>query len=333
MSGTARTDDVAVRWPVWLRQNSIVLVFAVVVLLATLVSDGRFIRPQNIINVLFQSSVVGVLALGETLVMLTGGIDLSVVATAILAAIVMGAAGSEQQQEMSLSGVLPYLGLPLSVLVAFAAALIIGLLNGAMVVVLRIPAFIATLAMALLVSGTAMLLTGGAPIYYPAQFFTALGQMKLLWLPFPVHAFLVVASVLSLVLSRTKLGVMLYALGGNARAARLSGIPVGTVMICVHTLCSLLAGVAGFLFLARTGFVAPTSGENFLLTTIAAVVVGGISLAGGKGSIKGAVVGVLLLASLSNLMNILLISPHLQDAVSGIIILAAIMVNVRIDPG
>lgn len=331
MSATARRSMVPADWSGWLRRNSIVLVFAAVVVLAALVSGGRFLRPQNIVNILFQSSVVGVLALGEALVMLTGGIDLSVVVTAVLAAIIMGAAGSEQQQEMSLSGVLPYLGLWPSILLAGVASLLVGLLNGVMVVVLRIPAFIATLAMALLVSGAAMLLTGGAPIYYPAPFFTALGQAKLLGLPFPVYAFLAVAAVLTVVLSRTKLGVMLYALGGNARAARLSGIPVGRAVIAVHTLCGLLSGIAGFLFLARTGFVAPTSGENFLLTTIASVVVGGVSLAGGKGSIKGAVFGVLLLASLSNLMNILLVSPHLQDAVSGVIILAAIMVNVRID--
>jgi len=122
----------------------------------------------------------------------------------------------------------------------------------------------------------------------------------------------------------------LYALGGNPRAACLSGIPVVRITILMYTLCGLLGGVGGFLFLARTGSVANDSGENLLLTTIAAVVVGGVSLSGGQGSIKNAVFGILLLAGLSNLMNILLVSPHLQDALSGVIILVAIAANARL---
>ncbi len=315
-----------------LRQNSIVFVFFCFVIFAIVVSSGRFIHPSNLINILFQTSVVGVLALGETLVMLTGGIDLSIVATTIVTAIVIGGAGSEQQQEMSMSNALPYLGFWLSILVGLGGAIIVGLINGIVVVRFRIPPFIATLAMSLTLAGVAMLLTGGAPIYYPDPFFTRFGQEKFLHIPYPVWTFVALVAILAFGLSRSKIGLMVYALGGNSRAARLSGIPVQGVTILMYTLCGLMAGIGGFLFLARTGSVAPDSGGSFLLTTIASVVVGGVSLAGGIGSIKNAVFGILLLASLSNLMNILLISPHIQDAVSGVIILVALMVNARVNP-
>ena len=124
---------------------------------------------------------------------------------------------------------------------------------------------------------------------------------------------------------------MIYAIGGNPRAARLSGIPVDKITILIYTLSGLLGGIAGFVFLARTGSVTAASGGNLLLNTIAAVVVGGVSLYGGKGSIRNSVIGTLLLAGLGNLMNIMLVSPHLQEAISGLIILAAIIVNVRLD--
>jgi len=316
----------------YLRQNSIVFVFFCFVIFAIAVSSGRFIHPSNLINILFQTSVVGVLALGETLVMLTGGIDLSIVATTVVTAIVIGGAGSEQQQQMSMSNALPYLGFWLSILVGIGGSFLIGLINGIIIVRFRIPAFIATLAMSLMLAGVALLLTGGAPIYYPDPFFAQFGQAKLLHIPYPVWTFVALALILAFLLSRSKIGLMVYASGGNNRAARLSGIPVGSVTILMYTLCGLMAGIGGFLFLARTGSVAPDSGGSFLLTTIASVVVGGVSLAGGIGSIKNAVFGVLLLASLSNLLNILLISPHIQDAVSGVIILVALMVNARVNP-
>jgi ribose/xylose/arabinose/galactoside ABC-type transport system permease subunit len=314
-----------------LRGNGILVAFLAFVVLATLVTGGRFIQPSNLSVVLYQGAVIGVLALGQTLVMLVAGIDLSIVAIAILAAIVMGAGGSEQQQMMSLSGILPFLGFLPAILVAIVGAAFLGLVNGFAVVRLRIPAFIATLAMALALSGFAMLATGGAPVNYPDPFFAEFGRLRLLGLPLPVYVFLALALLLGIFLARSKFGVMIYAIGGNRRAASLSGIPVARVTVLVYALSGFLSGIAGFLFLARTGSVAPASGGNLLLGAIAATVVGGVSLYGGKGSIKSAVIGTLLLASLGNVMNILLISPYLQDAVSGLIILATIMVNVRLE--
>lgn len=315
-----------------LADHAILIILLLFIVFAAIVSKGRFIQVGNIAVILFQCSVIGVLALGQTFVMLVAGIDLSVTTVAILAAVVMGAGGSEEQQQMNLAGILPFLGLVPSIVVAIAGAALIGLINGLAVVTFRIPAFISTLAMSLALSGLAMLMTGGSPIHYPNAFFSAFGAAKLLGLPSTVYVFAILALACAFFLTRSHIGIMLYAIGGNPRAAGLAGIPVRTVTVLAYVVCSLLGGIAGFLFLARTGSVAPTSGGGLLLSTIAAVVVGGVSLSGGKGTIQNAVIGTLLLAGLGNLMNILLVSPHLQDAISGLIIVLAIMMNVRLNP-
>ncbi len=238
------------------QQNAIVLVFIAFVILATIISGGRFIQPSNVSTILFQASVIGVLALGQTLVMLVAGIDLSIVAIAILAAIVMGAGGSERQQEMNLSGgILPFIGFGPAIALAIVGATVLGAINGLAVVALRIPAFIATLAMSLALGGVAMLTTSGTPVHYPDPFFAAFGHTKFLGLPLTVYVFLGLAVVFALFLSRTKYGVMIYAIGGNPRAARLSGIPVARITVLIYTLSGLLGGIAGFVFLARTGSV------------------------------------------------------------------------------
>ncbi len=319
-------------WRRVVAQNAIIPIFIVFLILAGLVTGGRFLTPSNLTVILFQSSVIGVLVLGQTLVMLVAGIDLSIVAIAILAAVVMGAAGSERQIMMNMSGILPFLGFWPAIAVAIAGSAVIGLINGIVVTKFRIPAFIATLAMSLALSGLAMLMTGGSPVHYPDKFYESFGAMRFLGLPLPVWVFAALALAFGLFLSKSAWGIRLYAIGGNPRAAALSGIPVTRVTIIAYTLCGLLGGIAGFLFLARTGSVAPTSGGSLLLSTIAAVVVGGVSLMGGKGSILNAIVATLLLAGLSNLMNIMLVSPHLQDAVGGVIIVLAIMLNARLDP-
>lgn len=330
MTSNVATADSGIDWRKLLAENAIIPALLVFIVLAGIATGGRFLSPSNLTIILFQSSVLGVLVLGQTLVMLVAGIDLSIAAVAILAAVIMGAGGSERQIMMNFSGILPYLGFLPAILIAIAGAALAGLINGLVVVKLRIPAFIATLAMSLALSGLAMLATGGSPVHYPDPFYESFGQTKFLGLPMPIYMFLALSLGLGLYLSRSKLSVQLYATGGNPRAAALSGIPVSRITILAYTASGLLGGIAGFLFLARTGSVAPHSGGNLLLETIAAVVIGGVSLAGGKGNVLNAFAGTLLLVGLSNLMNILLISPHLQDAVSGIIIVVAIMANTRL---
>ena len=313
-----------------LLENSMLIVLLLFVVFATIVSEGKFIKGTNLTTILFQSSVIGVLALGQALVMISGGIDLSMAAVLILVGTLMGAAGSDRQQDLSLGGVVPYLGLERAILLGMGTAMLIGLVNGLVVVVTRIPPFITTLVTSLVVSGATLLITGGAPIYYPHQFFIDFGQNKLLGLPLLVYGWFLLTVILAIFLSRTKYGSMIYALGGNERAARLSGLRVGWIKILVYTLAGVLSGLAGYLYLCRTGYVTPVLNDNYLLQTIAAVVVGGVSMTGGRGSIRHAFLGVLIFAAMSNLMNILLISPYIQDAIAGAIIILAVMLNVRI---
>jgi ribose transport system permease protein len=185
--------------------------------------------------------------------------------------------------------------------------------------------------MMLLVSGTAMILTGGAPIYYPAEFFPNFAAKQILGVPAPVYLWFGLLILAGYILHRTKIGAKAYAIGGNERAARYSGINVKAVKIVLYTLCALMAGIGGFLFLCRIGSVTLDSGRDFVMQSIAMVVVGGVLLQGGKGSIKDALVGALILASLSNLMNIMLVNQYIQSAISGVVILLAVMLNVRIN--
>jgi ribose/xylose/arabinose/galactoside ABC-type transport system permease subunit len=312
------------------QENGTIVVLALFVIFAAILSGGVFLNISNLVTILYQASIIGVLVLGQTLVVIAGGLDLSIVAVLIISAVIMGGAGSEQQAMMSLGG-LPYIGFWPALIGGFVVAAFSGFVNGLMVTRLHIPAFISTLATTLLLGGIILLVTGGAPIYYPDQFYTDFGNSKLVGLPAPIYVFIGLAAVFWWLLNHISFGKKLYAIGGSERAARYSGISVSGVRLVVYTLSGLAAGVAGFMFLCRTGYVSYASGGDLLMTTIAALVVGGVSLAGGVGGVKHAVSGVLLLASLSNFMNIMLISPHIQDAVNGFVILIAVSIYSHIN--
>jgi ribose/xylose/arabinose/galactoside ABC-type transport system permease subunit len=312
------------------QDNGTIVVLVAFVVIASLVSGGVFIRPSNLATILYQASIVGVLVLGQAIVVIAGGIDLSVVAILILSAVIMGGAGSERQSMMML-GALPYIGFVPALLAGFGVAGLAGFLNGLMITKLRIPAFITTLATALLLSGIILLVTGGSPIYYPDPFYAAFGATLILGLPAPVFVFAALAIVFWWLLNQTSIGKKLYAIGGSERAAHYSGISIDRVRLLVFTISGLSAGLAGFLFLARSSYISYASGGELLMTTIAAVVVGGISLSGGVGGVKHAIAGVLLLASLSNFMNIMLISPFIQNAVNGFVILIAVSIYSHIN--
>lgn len=311
--------------------NSMVLVLIIFLIFATVVSKGVFLHPSNIITILFQTSIVGVISLGQMLVIISGGMDLSVAAVAILVAVLMGGTSSLRQQALSFSGFLPFLGLVPAILLGLAAGTFIGFINGVIIAFTGVPPFITTLAMMLMSSGIAMLLTGGAPIYYPAEFFTQFAETTFFGIPAPVYLWFILLCVIGYILHRTKLGAKTYAIGGNERAAKYSGIDVKAVKITLYTICGFLAGVGGFLFLCRIGSVTLDSGRNLLMQSIAMVVVGGVMLQGGKGAIKDALVGALILASLSNLMNITGVNQYIQSAVEGLVILIAVMANIRIN--
>ncbi|MEW1986723.1 ABC transporter permease [Pseudarthrobacter oxydans] len=298
------------------------------IIVAVILSGGVFIRPSNLSTVLFQSSVIGVLALAQAFAIISRGIDLSIGATAILCAMVIGGASSTEDSFA------PHLPLPLAILVGLMIGFAVGAVNGFIAGRFPVQPFIITLAMYLIVVGATFLSTGATPVTSPDPTIKQFGDGLIAdVIPLPILGWVVMIAVGFVLLNKTKYGSMLYAVGDNETAARLSGVPVARVKLLVYGIAGMFAAVAGLLFLARTGTVLPSDGSSFMLDSIAAVAVGGISLSGGRGRIRDVVYGVLILAVISNLMNILGVSVHLQTVVQGAIILVAVAANLRLGKG
>ena len=273
----------------------------------------QFGTVGNGMVLLLNGAVIAFLAIGQTFVLLTGGIDLSTAAN------------------MALTGVLGTLFMewgmpwPAAVALALACSLVFGLINGALVRYVGLPAFIATFGIQGVMASLAQVITRGVSITAADRGFSFLGQGKLGEVPFPVILLLITALIAGALLSGTRLGVHIYAFGGNPRAARLAGVNTARVTLFVYAVSALCAGAGGLITASRlmVGFPYVGSG-NELFYSIAAAVVGGVSLFGGIGSILGAVIGAVLIATVSNGMNVLNISSYWQPFVIGVIILAAV---------
>jgi ribose transport system permease protein len=299
-----------------------VLLLAIVVGAILTASNGRnFFSTGNIDNILTTTTILGFIAIGQTLVILVGSLDLSVPFVVSLASVVGGGmmAGNDGR-------IVP------AVLVTLALAVGIGLANGVVVSLMKVHGFIATLGMGLILSGYLASnyqgSSGTAPRAFRLLDATRIG-------PVPIATLLMLgAAVLAiLMLRRTRLGHHLYAVGGNAEVARMSGVRTQVPVIAAHVLCSVLAAVAGLLLLARLGVGQPTVGSqgNYDLMSIAAVVLGGTMLAGGKGNITGTLAGVAIFAVLDNVMGVMQTNPFLKDVVRGLVIVVAVAVYARRD--
>jgi ribose/xylose/arabinose/galactoside ABC-type transport system permease subunit len=299
-------------------------VLLALIVLAVVLTKGVFIRPSNLTTVLFQSSVLGVLAIAQAFAVIGRGLDLSVGATAIFSAMVVGGASSTADSFM------PHLPLPVAILAGLLLGLAIGAVNGTLAGRTPMPAFVITLSTYLMVVGVTFLATNASPVNSPHPVVRWLGDAQLGPVPVPVLVWVLAVGIGYLLLNRTKYGAMLYAVGGNETAARLSGIRVARVKLLSYSVAGVFAAVAGMLFLTRTGTVLPSDGGTFMLDSIAAVAVGGISLTGGHGRIRDVVLGVLILAVAGNLMNLVGVSQYLQSVVQGVIILVAVGANLRI---
>jgi ribose/xylose/arabinose/galactoside ABC-type transport system permease subunit len=294
-------------------------------LLAAAVFAPEFFGPSNLANVLRTASVLGIVAIGQTFVILGAGIDLSVGA-------VMGAAMIIAAQ---LTGGQDQLAVPAFVL-ALAMGAGVGLLNGLLVTGRNVPPFVATLAMLVLVEGARLAYTRGIPSGGIPPLLRVLGRDSLELLPLPLLGpislrvpisllvMIAVAVVAGLMLYRTPFGRALYATGGNREAARLSGIPVERVVTTTYVMCGCLAALGGLLLSGYVGYVDRYLGRGFDLDSIAAVVVGGTSFAGGRGGIGGTIAGVLLVTSLLNMVLILNLTAELQPVVKGLAIVGAV---------
>ena len=275
----------------------------------------RFLSIANIRNVLTQVSVNAVIAIGMSFVILTGGIDLSV--GSILA--VSGAAAASIMKSTG--------NLFLAIFVALAIGCLIGLINGVLISKGRIQAFIVTLATMTIFRGVTYVYTNGTPISGLGQNFSSIGNKALLGLPIPVVFMIVVFGIGFYVLSQTRYGRYLYALGGNEDSARLSGINTSKIKTLVYVICGATAALSGIIVTSRIGSASPNAGIGFELDAIAAVVLGGTSLAGGEGSVVGTIIGALIIGVLNNGLNLMNVSPFYQAIVKGLVILLAVMVE------
>jgi ribose transport system permease protein len=293
----------------------------VALLLVTVLLGWRaplFWSTDNLLSIGVQSAVILILAIGQTLVIISGGIDLSVGSVVALAGTVAALAMAH--------GVPP----ELASLAGMAVGALVGLFNGAIVAGARMPPFIVTLGTLGMARGLALILTDGTNVSgLPAGFMT-LGQRRLGPVPLPILCVLGVALAAHLLLARTRPGRYIYAMGSSRQAARLSGVAVRRWTVIVFVLGGLLAGLGGIIQTSRLGIGQPTTGEGFELDAVAAAVIGGASLAGGEGHIPGTLVGALLMAVLRNGGNLLNLPPFWQQfIIGGMIIIAVLYDRVR----
>ncbi|MDQ6779846.1 MAG: ABC transporter permease [Candidatus Eremiobacteraeota bacterium] len=312
-------------------QRTAGLIVGLIVLLTALnvATHGNFLQPGNVLNVLRQIAVNAILAVGQTMVIITAGIDLSVGSLIALTGVLMAGTLNAEQSVV--------FGVAFAALVGLSVGGAAGFINGLPVVRFGLPPFITTLAMMLMARGLAFLYTGGRPIEIGNSAFNFLGSgfifpglghlLGIPGIPTPVTIMLAVVLAGSYVLTQTRFGRYVYAIGGNEEAARLSGINVFNVKLIVYMISGALAGLASLLLAARLNSGIPQSGQGYELQSIAAVVVGGTSLMGGRGSIGGTFVGALLIGMLYNLMNLLSIQSYAQEVVLGAVILTAVLLD------
>jgi ribose transport system permease protein len=275
----------------------------------------HFLTISNLLNVAEQATIIAIIAVGMTFVIITGGIDLAVGSVLAFSGVVMAS---------SLHSGLP---LPVALLVGLGVGLVCGLANGLLITIGRLPPFIATLGMMSVARGAALMFTEGRPISGFSETYRSLATGEMLRIPNPVIIMIVVYIIAHFVLTRTKLGRYTYAIGGNEEAAMLSGINVRAYKTTVYGIAGMLSGLAAILLTARLNSAQPIAGMNYELDAIAATVIGGTSLLGGEGTVAGTLIGALIMAVLRNGLNLLSVSPFLQQVVIGSVIILAVLID------
>jgi ribose transport system permease protein len=287
----------------------------IVLLVGVSLTTPRFFTINNLMNVARQVSINSIIASGMTFVIITAGIDLSVgslvAVTACMAMVIIDRTGQ------SLWGVGA----------GILAGGLGGAINGTVVAWAKIPPFIATLAGLTVYRGLALILTGGVPIVKFEGNFRFLGQGDIGGIPFPIILMVFVMFTMHIVLTRTAFGAYVFAVGGNEESSRLSGIKVAWIKFWVYVLCGFLTGIAGMVLMGRLSSAQPAVGEGFELDAIAAVVLGGTSLMGGRGSVWNTLMGALVIGVVNNGMNLMGVHTHYQLVAKGIIIVLAVLLD------
>jgi putative xylitol transport system permease protein len=300
-----------------LARYGIVVAFFVLCALLTLANE-YFLTWGNWANVLRQTSINGILAIGMTYVILSGGIDLSVGSMLALCGMVAGSlvTGVGAQPPM------------VAILAGIATGIVLGTVNGLLVARLSVPPFVATLGMLSVARGLTFIYSDGMPIPNLSPGFRFIGQGDLLGVPMPIVLLLAVFAVFYFILAYTTYGRYVYAVGGSAKSAKTSGISTRAITFSVYVICGGLAGLAGLILAARTTSALPQAGVSYELDAIAAVVIGGTSLStGGVGSLVGTLFGALIIGVINNGLDLMGVSSYYQQVIKGLIIVAAVLLD------
>lgn len=312
---TVRTPRTGLLTTLAVRYAMVLVMVAIIVFFV--IQYSRFATVDNLMTILVAAAPFVLIALGQTLVILTGGIDLSV--GSVIAASGMTAALVAK----SLPG-----QLWVAVAAAVAAGLLAGCINGFVVARLNVPPFIATLGMMTLASGVAFVIGGGAPINGLPADFGAIANTKVLGVTVPVILMIVGILALAFIMKRTSYGLRVYAVGGNRLAAEIAGVKTRGVLFSVYAVSGVLAAISGVMLSSRVISGAPTLGQGYELDAIAAVVIGGASLMGGRGTVWGTALGLLLIQTLNNGLDILIVPAYWQDVIKGVLIVTAVAIDV-----
>ncbi len=298
----------------YLQRFGLIISFLLLCLALTMLSD-RFLTVDNIINVLRQSTINGIIAIGMTYVILTAGIDLSVGAILALSAVVTA--------DLLQGGT----AVPLAILIGLGIGGGLGLINGLVITKAKVPPFVATLGMMTIARGLALTYTEGRPITGLPDAFRTVGTGSVGPIPVPIILAAAAFTIGYILLTRTALGQFIFAIGNNPVAAKYAGISVNRYITFVYVLAGALSALAGMILVARLDSAQPTAGLAYEFDAIAAVVVGGTSFAGGQGGLGGTLIGALIIAVLNNGLNLLNVSSFYQPVVTGVVIAVALLLH------
>lgn len=299
--------------------SELTTVIALIILMAVItIINSNFLTANNLLNLLLQVTSNALIAFGMTFVILTGGIDLSVGSIlALSSALTAGLLGS---------------GMPvtLAILISLILGCILGMMNGLLISYGKLAPFIVTLATMTIFRGATLVYTNGNPITKGLSdtfLFQFLGQGYIVGIPFPVIIMFIVFIVLYVLLHKTAFGKSVYAIGGNEKAAYISGVKLNKVKIIIYSISGIMSSISGLIITSRLSSAQPTAGASYEMDAIAAVVLGGTSLSGGKGRILGTLIGALIIGVLNNGLNIIGVSAFWQQVVKGVVILIAVLID------
>lgn len=299
-----------------IREFGLVFVICFIVIIMSFLSPV-FMTKNNIMNIIRQISINGILAVGLTFVILTGGIDLSVGSAVALTSVICGSLLEKGMDWL------------LVCIIGIVAAVLCGMLNGYLISYVGFQPFIATLATMTIVRGIAQVYSDGKPYTIKNPHFISIGQGYILGIPIPIVLLFLVCIIGLVILNTTTFGRYVLAIGGNKNAAKLSGVRTKRVELLVYVISGICAGLVGMVLSARISSGQPTSGEGYELDAIAATAIGGTSMSGGMGSLRGTILGFVILGLLSNSMNLMNINSFYQKIVKGVLIIIAVFLDMR----